>query len=150
RATSRARRGGASLGQASRTRWNIRRWRSDRRRCRRAGWVLSPVPGLAGDQDRQVGMRDEPVGKPGQDEPAAAAAAMVAGDDQVEAMLVRIPDQVVGRLVVFALDEHLLERDTGPVGAVAGGQEALLEEPSRRLDRLSPVLLGLGVRGRVR
>jgi hypothetical protein len=100
------------------------------------------------DQDRKVRMFDEPVGEAVKYETTGpATTSMVPCDNKIEAMVVRIANDVLGRLV--ALEDDLLERHSGTIRAIACAAKALLEEPTRGLDRLPPVLLRLRMCGRV-
>ena len=95
-------------------------------------------------------MCDKPVGESMQDEPAwPAAAAVMASDHEVEAVLVCVADEIVGGFICFAFDDHLLNGDAGAAGAVADAQEALLEVGAGRIDRFAAVLFGFGVAGRM-
>jgi hypothetical protein len=80
-------------------------------------------------------------------EAARAPAAVMADDQQVEAVLVGVPQQVAGRVV--ARDDHVLDRHPRPVGPVAHAGERLLEVAPRGLDRLGPVARRLGAGRRV-
>ena len=100
------------------------------------------------DDDRHLGVGDQSLGEAGEEEAAGGAVAVVADDDEVDAVFVGVVEQVFGGVVAF--DDDVLERDADAFGAVGDGAEGLFEVLAGGIDGFGAVALvseSLGMRG---
>ena len=92
-------------------------------------------------------MGDHALGEAVEEEAAGASVLVVADDDEVDAVLVCVGEDVFGGFVAF--DDDMLERDADAGGAVGDGLEGLFEVAACCVDRLDSVGLGFGLGGGV-